>query len=362
MSLDERISELIKRIYCAGQDPNEWDRVSDDVLMTIGAKSGLTTLVDLHNREYSTTKYHGRDPMRLANALEEYAQIYSTDPTLIWASKFPSARFCDSAVTLPASEYLTNPFVQWMRDRLGATHWLVGYTPPEQRLSYSFSVHFPAEQGPGKPEAKRLFRMLFDHLECAMRLNHTPFDAESDWPLLLLDGDGNVREASNGAMKALATPDGLTIGDTRLRAALVPEQAALDRALSCVRNVAIGGTSSQAVKISRPSGKRPWILTIRPRFSGYGPFGTVKSEMIVQIHDGAPRIGSLELLQTLFDLTSRELEVVRLLAEGHSIESLACHMKISTNTARTHLRSIFAKTGSSRQSELLQLCSSLASV
>lgn len=361
MGLDERISTLIKRIYCAGQDPAEWDRVSDEVLMTIGAKSGLTTLVDLHNRQYSTTRYHGRDPTRLARALDEYAQIYNTDPTLIWASRFPSARFCDSAVTLPASEYLTNPFVQWMRDRLGATHWLVGYTPPEERLSYSFSVHFPAEQGPGKPESIKLFRMLFDHLECAMRLNHSPFDAESDWPLLLLDGGGNVREASKGAMKALETPDGLTIRDNRLHAALVSEQAALDRALTCATSVVIEGTASRAVKISRPSGKRPWVITIRPKLSGYGPFGTVKSELIVQIHDGAPRIGSLELLQTLFDLTIRELEVVRLLAEGHSIESLACHMKISANTARTHLRSIFSKTGSSRQSELLQLCSSLAS-
>jgi hypothetical protein len=121
MSLDDRLSMLIKRIYCAGQDPNEWDRVSDDVLMTIGAHSGLTTLVDLHNREYSTTKYYGRDPARLAGVQKEYAHLHSTDTTPIWASRISSPRFGDRAGTLPASSYRTSMFVQWMRDSLGAT-------------------------------------------------------------------------------------------------------------------------------------------------------------------------------------------------------------------------------------------------
>lgn len=89
-------------------------------------------------------------------------------------------------------------------------------------------------------------------------------------------------------------------------------------------------------------------------------FGTVKCELLVQVHDGAPQVGSLHLVQSLFDLSGRELQVVRLLAEGHSVDSLPQCMKISPNTARTHLRSIFSKTGTSRQSELIQLCVGLA--
>jgi DNA-binding CsgD family transcriptional regulator len=51
---------------------------------------------------------------------------------------------------------------------------------------------------------------------------------------------------------------------------------------------------------------------------------------------------------------------VRLLADGHSIESLAACMDISPNTAKTHMRAIFAKTQTSRQSELMHLCAGLS--
>jgi DNA-binding CsgD family transcriptional regulator len=359
MSLDERVSTLIKRIYCAGEDANEWDQVADLVLSSVGAHAGLTTLVDLNNCEYNSTQFLGKDDNLVARASEEYQHLYRTDPSLLWATQNPRARFCDSSFTLPTEEYLAHPFVQWNRDRLRATHWYVGYTPPEEQLSYSFSVHFPAEQGAASARSLRLFRMLFDHLDCAMRLTRRPFDAESNRPLLLLDSGGNVQQVSNGAMRILAAPDGLSVHNRRLSAATAAEQATLDTALARAASVVSGGTAAVAVKISRPSGQRQWILTIRPMLSSYGPFGRVKCEMLVQIHDGAPHIGSLHLLQSLFDLTSRELQVVRLLAAGHSVESLAAYMNISSNTARTHLRSIFAKTATSRQSELLQLCASL---
>lgn len=360
MSLDERVSTLIKRIYCAGQDADEWDHVHNEVLSFVGAHAGLTTLVDLKNREYNSTRFCGRDESSFARALDEYQHIYTTDPSLLWASRNPTARFCDSSRTVAADDYLTHPFVKWNQDRLGATHWYVGYTSPEEQLSYSLSVHFPAEQGAGDPDALRLFRMLFDHLDCAMRLTHRPFNPESNRPLMLLDSGGNLREASNGAVRLLATPDGVGIEGGRLCAAVIGEQAVLDAALARAASVTSSGTASVAVKISRPSGQRAWIVSIRPMLSSYGPFGTVKCELLVQIHDGAPHIGSLHLLQSLFDLTSRELQVVRLLADGHSVDSVAAHMNISPNTARTHLRSIFAKTSTSRQLELLQLCAGLA--
>lgn len=40
MSLNEDLSTLIKRIYCAGEDANEWDRVADAVLGYVGADGG----------------------------------------------------------------------------------------------------------------------------------------------------------------------------------------------------------------------------------------------------------------------------------------------------------------------------------
>jgi DNA-binding NarL/FixJ family response regulator len=50
-------------------------------------------------------------------------------------------------------------------------------------------------------------------------------------------------------------------------------------------------------------------------------------------------------------LTDRELEVLRLLAEGLSNKLLAHHLSISEHTVKTHVASIFAKLGASSRTE-----------
>lgn len=360
MSLDERISNLIKRIYCAGEDPDEWDSAGKEVLRLVGAHAGLTTIVDLKRREYDAFRFYGPDDSQFARGVEEYGETYRDDPSLAWASANPGARFCDSSRTVRGDEYLDHPFVKWNRARFGSTHWYVGYTSPLEQLSYSFSVHFPAEQGPGDPQALNLFRLLFDHMECSVRLTRRPFNPESSRLLILLDSTGAVRDLSTAARQRLSKPAPLMIAGGRLIAADQSEQPKLDKALAAVAASSATGASPCAVRLAHPLGRRPWIAAIRPLFTGYGPFGHLRCELLVEIHESLPRIGSLEIMQSLFDLTARELQVVRLLADGHSIESLAQSMAISANTVRTHLRAIFSKTGTSRQSELLQLCAGLA--
>ncbi len=57
MGFDERVSEVIKRIYRAGPRTEEWDRVAADVMQLTGASAVLTTLVDLNQREFSTYRF-----------------------------------------------------------------------------------------------------------------------------------------------------------------------------------------------------------------------------------------------------------------------------------------------------------------
>lgn len=54
-------------------------------------------------------------------------------------------------------------------------------------------------------------------------------------------------------------------------------------------------------------------------------------------------------------VTAREKEVAHLLLDGHSVESLSASLGISRNTARVHLQSLFRKTGTARQIDLVRL-------
>lgn len=61
------------------------------------------------------------------------------------------------------------------------------------------------------------------------------------------------------------------------------------------------------------------------------------------------------LLCGLFDLTPAEDRVARAFAEGHSIQSSAVALSVSQETIRTQLKRVLAKTGTSKQSELVRL-------
>lgn len=63
-------------------------------------------------------------------------------------------------------------------------------------------------------------------------------------------------------------------------------------------------------------------------------------------------------LTNLFDLTPAEARVAHAIADGDSIDSFAQRAGMSRETVRTHLKSVFAKTGTRRQVDLVRVLAS----
>ncbi len=57
----------------------------------------------------------------------------------------------------------------------------------------------------------------------------------------------------------------------------------------------------------------------------------------------------------LYRLTRAEARLAGLMARGKRLDGVAETMGVSVNTARTHLKRIFTKTGTSSQAELVHL-------
>lgn len=62
-----------------------------------------------------------------------------------------------------------------------------------------------------------------------------------------------------------------------------------------------------------------------------------------------------ELFARRFGATPAELRVLEMLLKGMTTEEISASLNISDNTVKTHLKNLFAKTGSSRQADLLRL-------
>ncbi len=75
-----------------------------------------------------------------------------------------------------------------------------------------------------------------------------------------------------------------------------------------------------------------------------------------------PGINCLDFLKNEFALTRREIEVVSLLVTGSNLSSIARHLRISYETARSHMKNIFRKMDIHSQAQLAVTVSRINSV
>lgn len=68
-------------------------------------------------------------------------------------------------------------------------------------------------------------------------------------------------------------------------------------------------------------------------------------------------LSSLQLMSTLYDFSPAEVRLAAAMLTGHSLERYASDVQLTLNTVRTQLKSLFHKTGTSRQAELVALLS-----
>jgi DNA-binding CsgD family transcriptional regulator len=159
---------------------------------------------------------------------------------------------------------------------------------------------------------------------------------------------------TDAAGALIARRDGLDAGQGHLTALDPAEDAAL-RAIvgrATQRMLPMSG----AMRISRPSGKAPLILVCYPLPRSARMLAPLEAAALVTIVD--PHFQQdypAGLYRQAFRLTAREAEIAAALMQGHSVESAAAVLGMSVLTARTHLRNLFEKTGTSSQARLVRL-------
>ena len=111
----------------------------------------------------------------------------------------------------------------------------------------------------------------------------------------------------------------------------------------------------KSIPIAGTKREPPFVAHVLPLFGGgFDLFTGAMS--VLYITPVIPNSGPApELLQALFDLTPAESRVTQLILEGKSVDLIATATGNSHNTIRTHLKSVFLKTGVQRQTELVRL-------
>lgn len=174
---------------------------------------------------------------------------------------------------------------------------------------------------------------------------------------IILDHDGKVMRANAVAERLLAASDGLSLAGGRLRLATGDAHRTLEKSLKLLKGQPDPAASPpQRFRVERPSGQRDLAVVAKavttPAFMRGGKGAALALFISDPGQDAAP---DPEAIRDLFQLTRMEAILAAALAGGGSLVEVADRLGIAHNTARTHLRSIFAKTGARRQSQLVHL-------
>lgn len=177
--------------------------------------------------------------------------------------------------------------------------------------------------------------------------------------VVLLNRRGEAGFLDAKAADLLRAADGLSISGGRLIAKRPPEMRKLTRYIrDVVTGRAMPDGGRRFLLVTRPSGKRPYLISLLPPCRGAAAEGTDGCACVAHLHDlDYQREPACPALRQAFGLTAREADLAIGLVRTARLDGAAAAAGMAVNTARNHLRGIFLKTGTSKQSETVQLLS-----
>ncbi len=208
---------------------------------------------------------------------------------------------------------------------------------------------------------------LRPHLQRAARLNSRFWEIREErdailnrlpMGIIVLNESGTVKYANHAAEDIVRKKDGLYITPNGI-SAMVPGQSSKLRAMiSGARSIANGEgvAGGGSLSISRSSSDRPLSVLVAPLMPT--PVWALSQVPLVALYITDPdavQPTSLERLASMFELTPAESRLAAQLLSGKSLGNAADELGITSETARVHLKRIFSKTNTCRQSELMRL-------
>lgn len=177
--------------------------------------------------------------------------------------------------------------------------------------------------------------------------------------LLVVDRDGRPTFISRRAARIIDERDGFGIGPSGLRTDCPKTTRALRTAIACAAARAHSPDAdgphadplSLRLQVARPSPHAPWLVSIVPITADGEGAAAGRAAISIMECAACTRIDPVSVAH-YFLLTPREADVAAWLAAGHSSREAASALHIRIGTVRTHLKSLFEKTGARSQTAL----------
>ena len=356
--VDEILSNLIGSIYEASLEPRLWPDVMRQV--TLVAPSVVATIYshDLIARAPTFHQSYGADPQYQQDYVERWA---ASNPLIDAIALIEPGQVSGLASIIDYDAFKHHPFyLEWGKPQhyCDAINVMLERTPT--RFS-SVSLITSDEQGLADAGTIERLQILAPHFLRAIRigrvLEHASLKEEAITEtlnalaaaVLLLSPGGDLVHANTSASELMAR--GLTLGQVKAAA----------------RPLDTGDGRRERVR-QEPADDRAFMVEIGgERFVGHalplafrtaGALGSPPLTLIV-VRTATATAGAARTAAALFGLTGREREVLFGLVEVGGVSPVAGMLGLSKGTVKGHVKSLFSKTQTHRQSDLVKLVSGL---
>ncbi len=356
MALTASVEWAVDRCYEAILQPKGWTGALDHLSSALGG-SGCNFLA--HDRACHTVAYMHSTHMGHWNELWSLNMDWASDQ----CSARGAPRVRQGARSLLQTDLFSHDEIRYSRFHQeiagpsGCRHW----------ASASFMVDGDAwcmpvyRHQPFARDDTREFIEVSRHLERIIRMSRAVVEARDRTELaaldrfgraaMLVDRDGRVTR-TNSVAEALMSPD-FRLCRGRLLAADPRSQDQIGALLHAIQTTPPDMFLQAPMALVSRDGQAWLTIDVLP-MTGRDDESFIGARAILVISDLTEvRAKTGADLQSLFGLTPAEARLAAALCGGKSVNQTALEFGVGTSTLRSHLKNIFAKTGTARQAELV---------
>ena len=360
--------DLVGLLYDAAADPRHWCRFLEAAARYFDAFGANFIRYDPDDSRRSLALLTGYANVPIEVRGERMQALIGSrtvDPRLRYSFAHPNRPFhCRQILT--TAELHASVAYREMLQPFGVEYSMM-VTLPETGAAFSgLGFQRQAEYGEFSPSDVADLGELVPHLRRALAIQnrlgqvdgrrHDAYAVLESLPTgIVILGAGGVVEFANGSARdLLGRRDGLSVEAGVLRAF---RRSSLDLLTGLLREVAEDG-KQRALAVERPSGRSAFSCLLSRLWQDLGeglPNLLAVPRVVCFIGDpDRPLETPAEILQRLFGLTAGEARLAERLVAGDTLAAAAACLGIRESTARDRLKSVFAKTETAGQPDLVR--------
>ncbi len=285
-----------------------------------------------------------------------------------WLSQIASGSVIDRALFGSDQQFARTPFYNYVIRPEGRFHCIIATPFSSRNHRLHLIVGRPRHRPGFDADEMRLFRCMLPLVSEVLQSRadlaqseaaaRRAFGISEAWPypVLVADPDGIVRYANRWARQLLAAGDALALDAAfRLRSNTPSNDHKLRQALV----TALQTGKQQMVTLETAMTARGLCLSVRMTDpASAGDLAHPQGWVVITAEDHGRGITDehVAAVGLQYGLTGRETALLASLVQGTHLKEACRQLGFLYNTGRCHLRQIFAKTGTHRQSDLVRIC------